>query len=777
MAAKILIVDDEDLIQWSLSEDLTKAGYKTVTAEDVPSAVAAIEKESPDVVITDLRLGDASGIDVLRAAHRIIPGLPVILMTGFADFGSAVEALREGAADYISKPLQLAGLKITLQRVLETVTLRSRLQVAQRKRRIRYNLDTIVAASPSMKQAVEMARKIAASPFGTVLLLGESGCGKDRLARAIHFESLREAQPLMEINCTAIPEALLESELFGYEKGAFTGAAHQKRGLFELAEGGTVFLNEIGHMPVGLQPKILRFLEEKTFKRVGGTEDISVDVRIVAATNEDLECAIAEKRFRSDLYYRVNVLTIHLLPLRHRREDIMPLIKLLMDRLCQELGKPRPELPAKTLAAMQEYNWPGNVRELRNVIERMLILGETHFQPIASPAQQAAVRAATRENGKSCDLLSLPAGGVRLDDVEKSLVQQALAKSAGNQQKAANLLGIGRDALRRRIEKFGIKAASCVAAMLLGISMASAGLFGGPPEDPNAKDSFRTANAQKAKEFEAKKDAHAPVRQGACSKCHADAKDAKKLTQGDLKMLCLSCHASRAEDLKKASVHSPFKDMDCSACHLPHFSDAPHLLSAPVKELCTTCHDLKDAALSKAHYGVTAMEGECTDCHAPHGSANAKLIKEGKQHVPFASRSCEMCHKATGSDGKPSLKDMPEKSCFVCHSNFRKLGESPVVHPPFLAGQCTACHSPHVSAQPALFRRAMPEVCFTCHDAAGLKDAHPVARHPTSKEGKEDPRRKGKPYNCASCHEAHAGASPKLTRFDVLSMCGECHEK
>ncbi|MBI5240461.1 MAG: sigma 54-interacting transcriptional regulator [Elusimicrobia bacterium] len=765
MSSKILIVDDEELIRWSLSEDLSSSGYRTLTAEDVASAKALIEKESPDLVLTDLRLGPGSGtgLDVLKAARQADPGLPVILMTAFADLSSAVEALREGAADYISKPLQLAGLKITLQRVLETASLRSRLQQAQRKRQERYRFDTVVCASPSMQEAVGLARKIAASPLGTVLILGESGCGKDLLARSIHFESPRAAEPLMEISCTAIPENLLESELFGYEKGAFTGAAQQKKGLFELADGGTVFLNEIGHMPPGLQAKILRVLEDKTFKRVGGREDITVDVRIIAATNENLEAAVAAGTFRSDLYYRINVLTIRLLPLRERREDIAPLIDRLLDKLCRDLRKPKPRLPEQTLAEMQGYAWPGNVRELRNVLERMMILEDTRFAPAAPPAPAAAASG-----------FSLPQDGVKVEDVERSLVAQALERCGGNQQKAAQLLGLSRDALRRRMEKFGLKVLA--AALLVALAgPAQAGLFGGKPKSSKADDAFISANADKAQSFKGKEGAHSPAKEGACAKCHADPKDPKKLVL-DYKALCFSCHKDREEDLKKASVHSPYRDMDCSTCHVPHVSDQPHLLSADPKELCAQCHAAADEPMRKAHHGIAEFSGLCTGCHSPHASANAKLLWEGSQHVPFKSRSCEMCHEAAGKDGKAKLKEMPEKSCFVCHSDFRKLGESPVVHAPFQGGGCGDCHNPHLSPRPSLMKGKTADICLSCHDAS-LKDAHPVARHPTSRAGKSDPRRKDKPFDCASCHDPHAGKLPKLTRDDPMVLCEECHQK
>ena len=771
MASKILIVDDEELIRWSLSQDLTNSGYKTVVAADLAEATAALETENPDVVLTDLRLGRDSGLDVLKVARRGNPELPVVIMTAFADLASAVEALREGAADYISKPLQLAGLKITLKRVLETAQFKRRLDRAHQKGVDKYNFASIVAESPSMKEALAMAKKISASPFGTVLILGESGCGKDRFARAIHYGSPRAFEPFMEISCTAIPDNLLESELFGYEKGSFTGAVGQKKGLFEIADGGTIFLNEIGHMPMALQGKILRALEDKTFKRVGGRDDITVDVRVIAATNEDLPKAVSEGRFRQDLYYRINVLTISLLPLRERKEDILPLMDRLLAKLSAEMLKTKPVLSAETLAQFQSYKWPGNVRELRNVLERMMILDELEFHPVAAaqPAHIARAQAADEDSS-----MALPPEGVRLEDVEKDLVMQALKRSGGNQQKAAQSLGLSRDALRRRMEKFGLKEAisALMLVALLAAGASAEGWFG----KGGSKDKFRSANEEKAKTMMEKAGSHAPVVSGDCSKCHADPKDPAKLTM-EQKPLCLSCHAAKAEDMKKASVHSAFKDMDCNTCHQPHASDNAPLLNSPVNELCATCHDPKDEGISKAHFGVSVFDGKCTDCHNPHASKNPKLILESKEHIPFGSRSCEMCHAKGGKDGKPALKKQPEESCFVCHSNFRKLGTSAVVHQPFSSGDCTTCHNPHVSKRVALVRKPLADICWNCHDADTLKDSHPVSRHPTSKEGKADPRREGKPFDCASCHEPHAGKNPKLMRGDIFTLCGECHKK
>lgn len=779
MASKILIVDDEELIRWSLSQDLTNSGYKTVVAADLAEATAMLESENPDVVLTDLRLDRDSGLDVLKVARRGNPELPVVIMTAFADLASAVEALREGAADYISKPLQLAGLKITLKRVLETAQFKRRLDRAHQKGVDKYNFASIVAESPSMKDALAMAKKISASPFGTVLILGESGCGKDRFARAIHYGSPRAFEPFMEISCTAIPDNLLESELFGYEKGSFTGAVGQKKGLFEIADGGTIFLNEIGHMPMALQGKILRALEDKTFKRVGGRDDITVDVRVIAATNEDLPRAVSEGRFRQDLYYRINVLTISLLPLRERKEDILPLMDRLLGKLSAEMLKSKPKLSAETLEQFQSYKWPGNVRELRNVLERMMILDELEFHPVAAaqPAHiaraQAAAEAPTPAMAEESSV-TLPPDGIRLEDVEKDLVVQALKRSGGNQQKAAQSLGLSRDALRRRMEKFGLKEAIGALLMLafLAGGASAQGWFG----KKQAKDAFRSANEEKAKTMMEKAGSHAPVLTGECSKCHADTKDPAKLTL-ELKPLCLSCHTARAEDMQKANVHPAFKDMDCNTCHQPHASDNAPLLNSPVNELCSTCHDPKDAAIAKSHFGVSAFEGKCTDCHNPHASKNPKLIVEGKEHIPFGSRSCEMCHAKTGADGKPALKKIPEETCFVCHSDFRKLGERPVVHPPFASGDCTTCHNPHVSRRTSLIRKPLSDICFDCHDADALKDAHPVSRHPTAKEEKADPRREGKPFNCASCHEPHAGKNPKLMRGEIFTLCGECHKK
>jgi predicted CXXCH cytochrome family protein len=760
--ARVLVVDDEELIRWSLAEELSAAGYKTSSAEGVAEALRLVEKEVPDVVLTDLRIGAESGLDLLKAVRRDHPGVAVVLMTGFADLASAVEALREGAADYISKPLQLAGLKITLERVMETVTLRTRLKEAQRKRRGKYNFDSVVAESPSMKEAMSMARKIAASPQGNVLLLGESGCGKDRLARAIHYESPRAEAPFVEVSCTSIPEHLLESELFGYEKGAFTGAAQQKKGLFESANGGTVFLNEIGHMPGGLQGKVLRIIEDKTFKRVGGVEDVVVDVRVIAATNEDLEKAVAEGHFRTDLFYRINVLAIRLRPLRERPEDVLPLAERLLGLLSRDFQKPGRSLSAAEKAALAGYSWPGNVRELRNTLERMLILGELSLPSLRGMSQPTAALEAPAAGFK------LPMEGVRLDDVEKSLVSQAIDRSGGNQQKASLLLGLSRDALRRRLEKFGLRAAALLAALSLWTGSQAA-------DRPKPDDPFRAAHASEAAGFLVDAVVHSPVREGACTACHDDPRDPKKLKAPE-KELCLTCHKPQGAELAFEPGHMPFKDGECSGCHRPHSSAQRALLSDAPNALCAGCHDAAEAGLSKAHGGVTVFSGECAVCHRPHGSGLAKLLPKTGAHPPFSDGACAACHDEPGKGGRAAPKAALAEVCCSCHDGIRGQAERAVSHPPAMGGDCAGCHQPHASRTRKLLRAKPADLCRSCH-----KDVqpvgHPAVDHPSFKDGAVAKGRPGRSFDCTACHLPHGSPHKKLLTAEWGTLCESCHQQ
>lgn len=309
-----------------------------------------------------------------------------------------------------------------------------------------------------------------------------------------------------------------------------------------------------------------------------------------------------------------------------------------------------------------------------------------------------------------------------------------------------------------------------VVLLIMPATGAFAGLFG-----PSDKDEFAASHAVQSKEYSSRKGAHAPVKAGQCSKCHAAPNDPAKLTQ-EYKPLCLSCHQARVDDLKKAFVHSALKDMDCSVCHRSHASDQPFLLDSGVNELCAGCHELKSEPIARAHRGVTVFAGACTDCHDPHASASAKLIRGGKVHLPFASGACDKCHEPAGKDGRAARKKTPEDTCFSCHAELRKAGERPGAHVPFAGGECLTCHDPHSSPRPALIRKPLADICFSCHDQ-GQRDSHPVANHPTSKEGVGDPRRPGKPFDCASCHDPHGSSGAKLLRGDIFTLCGECHKR
>jgi two-component system, NtrC family, response regulator AtoC len=446
--ATILVVDDEDLIRWSLRERLRADGYTVLEAGTGQAALDQF-KDGVDLVLLDYRLPDTDGLAVLREMKAVDPDILVVLLTSFVSVETAVEAMKLGAFHFANKPFNLDEVAAIVARALETTRLRREVKQLRENEARPYSLRAVVGESDSMDALRQMVAKVAASPASTVLLTGESGTGKDLIAKTIHYSSARAARPFMNITCSALPEQLLESELFGHERGAFTDARMQKRGLLESADGGTVFLDEIGEMVPALQAKLLRFLEEKSFKRVGGASDITVDVRVVAATNRNLEEQVAKGGFRSDLYYRLNVLPIRLPALREHAEDVPALIRFFVDAFNREFKKRITGVSPAAETLLKTYGWPGNVRELRNVVERAMLLAE---------GQRLEVEdfSALKSGAATGDPFDLPAGGVDLEELERSLVVQALRRSGGNQTKAAALLGLNRDQIRYRVEKFGL---------------------------------------------------------------------------------------------------------------------------------------------------------------------------------------------------------------------------------------------------------------------------------------------------------------------------------
>lgn len=530
---RVLVVDDEDILAWSIDTELKSLGADVLRAASVREALERFPSFAPDLTITDLRLPDGSGLELLKKWHFEHPEMPVILITAHGAIDSAITALRLGAFDYLQKPFDMKDLIAAVRRASEMAKLRQKVSSMQGRELHRADVE-IVGDAPAVVALRDQLRRIARSRANTALILGESGTGKELAARAIHQWSDRHGQPFVEINCASIPETLLESELFGYERGAFTDARDRKLGLFETARAGSIFLDEIGEMPVKLQAKLLRVLEYRRFKRLGGTKDIEFTGRIIAATNRNLLEEVAEKRFRADLYYRLNVLPVRVPTLRERRQDIRPLTEFLLAKLAEDLELQVPAISSMALQKLQSHSWPGNIRELKNVLQRALVFHEprileaehlelddvpesilnrelntgydsnkskiasydvghgssstltaatqafgelSHFghgsnlcaanAPLgASPSNLGATplhgAASERTNSgedsidQRKDPFTLPESGISLEDLEKSLLEQALDRARNNQTRAAQLLGISRHTLRYRLEKHGL---------------------------------------------------------------------------------------------------------------------------------------------------------------------------------------------------------------------------------------------------------------------------------------------------------------------------------
>jgi two-component system response regulator AtoC len=448
-AAKILVVDDERLVRWSLRQKCEEWGYHVIEAESGEPGLKLAQRESPDLILLDVRMPDLTGLEVLDQLKKNGDAPPVIMITADPQLDDVKAALKLGAYDFVGKPLDFEELRVTVKNALETTSLRTEVQTLRG----------------------EVRRGAGYSEATTILIQGESGTGKDLIAKSIHYESRRQDKPFVAINCSAIPETLMEAELFGHEKGAFTDAKQMKKGLFEAADGGTLFLDEIGELSPLLQAKLLRVLEDQVIRRVGGIRDMQVNVRVIAASNRDLEKAVREGEFRQDLYYRLAIIAIFIAPLRERKEDIMPMVDFFIERYNRTFKKSIRGITDATRKLLLSHNWPGNVRELKNTIERGMILEDEPFlRPMYLPfsvgesggptlferTAPGVDGGQTLPDGRSLPRLYIPEGGTSLEEVEHVLVELAMRQANGNQTHAAKLLDISRDALRYKLKKFGL---------------------------------------------------------------------------------------------------------------------------------------------------------------------------------------------------------------------------------------------------------------------------------------------------------------------------------
>jgi len=458
LPATIMICDDEQLIRWSLSEHLKSQGYQTIEASDGMACIEAVSRNAPSLIIMDLKMEPMDGLTALRKLRAEGHKTPVVILTAYGDVETAIEATQLGAADYLHKPFDLREVTRIIRRVLRENRLRLERNYHRQRERVGYG--DFVGRAPSMEPVFDLLKRLEGVEAPTVLITGESGTGKDVIARAIHHGGPRKGEHMVDIDCASFPEQLIESGLFGHERGAFTDARSLKQGLFEVAGRGTVFLDEIGEMPLPTQARLLRVLESRRFMRVGGTRSIALHAGLIAATNRNLREEVAKGRFREDLFHRLYIIPIHIPPLRERREDIPLLVDYFLERLTKTCGRKIDEVTANAMRKLMNYSWPGNVRELRNLLERVVILGRDDVLDLEDlPPELRYERFDQGEangNGDGGCPFVLPQAGVDLGGVERSLIRQALDRSGGNQSAAARMLGITRFALRYRVEKHGI---------------------------------------------------------------------------------------------------------------------------------------------------------------------------------------------------------------------------------------------------------------------------------------------------------------------------------
>jgi len=473
MAETVLIVDDEKLVRWSLRQKYEEWGFTVLEAENGTVGLRMAQTGNPDLILLDVRMPDLTGLEVLERLKETGDARAVIMITADPQLDDVKAAIKLGAFDFIGKPIDFDELHVTTQNALETTRLRGEVESLRSEMQRRVGYRDVIAVSKKMSELMGFVRKVAASEASTILIQGESGTGKDLIAKAIHYQSSRQDKAFVAINCSAIPETLMEAELFGHEKGAFTDAKAMKKGLFEIADRGTLFLDEIGELSPFLQAKLLRVLEDQVIRRVGGVKDMQADVRVIAASNRDLERAVQEGRFRQDLFYRLAIISIYIPPLRERKEDILPLVEFFTEHYNRKFRKSIRGIGDDTRRLLLNHDWPGNVRELKNAIERAMILEDEpvlrpDYMPFSVAQQHAHVTAfehmspsaagpsTALTNGRSLPRLSIPDGGTSLEEVERALVEMALRQANGNQTHAAKLLDISRDALRYKMKKFGL---------------------------------------------------------------------------------------------------------------------------------------------------------------------------------------------------------------------------------------------------------------------------------------------------------------------------------
>jgi len=459
---KILVVDDHELIRKTLKKALDDEGYRVSLAQNGSECLKAVQSSEFDLILLDMRLPDTNGLEILQKLKETNPDIAVIVMTAYGDLESSQRAMTLGAFDFLHKPVKARAITSIVKMAMEIRSLRMEIQQIIYKNKERYGYHNIIGKSETLQKVLEVLTRVANSDASTILIEGDSGTGKSLIAKCLHYNGLRAYQPFVEINCASIPSTLLESELFGYEAGAFTDAKKQKKGLVELANGGTLFLDEIGEMSIGLQAKLLQVIEDKSFRRVGGTKNIEVDIRIVAATNKNLKKALDNQTFRQDLYYRLNVINIYLPSLRQRREDIMPLIEHFVSYHSREFHKPVKQISDTARDLLVQYNWPGNVRELLNTIERIMILedGDIILPENLPPEIKRGKETGWNHSDFIIPRLPNTMNGVNYQEVTEKfqtiLIKRALELSHGNKTEASKILGIPRLALYHQMKKLGM---------------------------------------------------------------------------------------------------------------------------------------------------------------------------------------------------------------------------------------------------------------------------------------------------------------------------------